>query len=499
MNNKETAKVKRKEKQIGQVFTPEFIVQNILDYCDYNGEIILKKHIIDNSCGDGAFLKIVVKKYIETAIKYGCKLEEIKSDLEFYIHGVDNDKIAYDACNKNLSSIANLYNIKDVKWDLYNKSSLSIKKFDGMMDYVVGNPPYVRVHNLDETYNEVKQYKFANGGMTDLYLAFFELGFNMLNESGKLCYITPSSWLNSVAASNMRKYILHEKNLVALIDLGHFQAFDNATTYTLISLFDKTYFDSTFSYFRYDGVARNRIFVDTLNLSECYINGYFYLADREHLADLKTIKTEKTPKYVSVKNGFATLADNIFIGDHVPQSKITIPIVKASTGKWTKCLFPYDTKGKLLPPDVALSDPEVRIYFEQNKEALLKGRPEYPSYYEFGRTQALLDVWKDKIAINSLLRTEKDLKIEEVKRGEGLYSGLYIVNDYNIPFEDIKEILITKDFATYVSLLKKYKSGGYYTFNSKDVEEYINYYITFKSEKTYDDKSTFFGQNFGIV
>jgi adenine-specific DNA-methyltransferase len=164
-------------------------------------------------------------------------------------------------------------------------------------------------------------------------------------------------------------------------------------------------------------------------------------------------------------------------------------VLKASTGKWFNCLFPYDRKGKLLSPEIALSAPSVREHFSLHKQDLLKGKKEYPSYYEYGRTQAIQDVWKDKIAINALIRTENDLKVEIVKEGQGVYSGLYIINnDVIIPFEDIIGILTTKDFAKYVSLLKKYKSGGYYTYNSKDVEQYINYMLTYKSNKNYDDQ-----------
>ena len=100
------------------------------------------------------------------------------------------------------------------------------------------------------------------------------------------------------------------------------------------------------------------------------------------------------------------------------------------------------------------------------------------------------DVWKDKFAINILLRTENDIKLEEVGAGKGVYSGLYIVSNYNISLDDIKHIIITKDFAKYISLLKKYKSGGYYTFNTKDIQQYINYYLTHKSNtKKYDQQS----------
>lgn len=477
---------KSKEKSMGQVFTPSNIVNEMLDICSYKGENIIKKHIIDNSCGNGAFLVNIVKRYCEQAISMGLDNITIQKHLETYIHGIDNDKIAFEDCLENLNNIALTYGIHDVKWDMYNTSSLSMKEFDKKMDFVVGNPPYIRVHNLDDTYNEVKQYKFANGGMTDLYLAFFELGFKMLKPSGKLCYITPSSWLNSLAALNMRLYIMEHQNLVSLVDLGHYQPFKNITSYTIISLFSNDKHDSSFDYYSFNGKTLQKEFVERLTLEECYIDSYFYLSDKNSLKELREIKTSRLGKYVSVKNGFATLADDVFIGDNIPDSRFTIRVLKASTGKWYKCLYPYNSKGKPLPKDEVFSDVEVADYLNKNKEKLLKGKKEYPGWYEFGRTQALLDVSKKKLAINCLCRTEKDIKAEVLKEGEGLYSGLYIITDYLISFDEIKDIIISPSFIKYVRLLKKYKSGGYYTYNTKDVEQYVNYYLTYKTNKKYD-------------
>ncbi len=479
-----------KKKKNGQVFTPQYIVEEMLDYSEYYGPNIIDKHVIDNSCGDGAFLKEVVTRFCNEASKLNISTNEIKNKLETYIHGIDTDTSAFENCIENLNVIAKQYDICNVKWDIYNQSSLSMNKFNGKMDFVVGNPPYVRVHNLDSTYNEVKQYKFTDGGMTDLYLAFFELGFKMLNPTGKLCYISPSSWLNSVAGNKLRHYILKEKNLISLTDLGHFQAFEDATTYTIISLFSKDKNDKLFDYYEFDGKNHKRKYIDRISVNDCFIDGYFYLSDKKHLDLLRDIKTKKSIKYVSVKNGFATLADDVFIGNDIPKSNITIEILKASTGKWSYCLFPYDKKGKLLPRETIFSEPAVKEHFENHKNDLLKGKTDYPTYYEFGRTQAIADVWKDKFAINILLRTEDDIKLEEVGAGKGVYSGLYIVSNYNIPLDDIKHIIITKDFAKYISLLKKYKSGGYYTFNTKDIQQYINYYLTHKSNtKNYGQQS----------
>lgn len=162
----------RKSKKIGQVFTPQYIVDEMLDYAEYIGPSIIGKHIIDNSCGDGAFLKSVVARYCDESIKSGRNNDSIKRDLENFIHGIDTDGIAYKQCIVNLNQVALEFGIENVKWDLYNQSSLSMSKFNRKMDFVVGNPPYVRVHNLDSSYDEVKRYKFANGGMTDLYLFF---------------------------------------------------------------------------------------------------------------------------------------------------------------------------------------------------------------------------------------------------------------------------------------------------------------------------------------
>lgn len=467
----------------------------MLDYIGYRGEEILDKHIIDNSCGNGAFLRAAASRYIREFCKAGIARNHLKEELTFHIHGLDIDENALYHCKEQLDCVYD-FNVgfeEDVlyretvdfydgyKWDLRNENSLLTDRYNGKMDFVIGNPPYVRVHNLCSTYNDVKKFKFANGGMTDLYLAFFELGFNMLSDNGKLCYITPSSWLNSVAAKNMRDYIASTKNLESLIDLGHYQAFNSATTYTIISVFDKSKHDENFDYYTFDGNnngTRTRRFVDRITLHDCCIDSNFYVSSKEELHFLRDVKESAPARYVQVKNGFATLADSVFIGDDIPDSNITIRAIKASTGKWHKCLFPYNKTGKLMQPHEALSNNEVKKRFEANKGKLLKGRSDYPTYYEFGRTQAIKDVWKEKVAINTLIRNENDLKIERVQAGEGVYSGLYITTDCNVSCDQIKDILISKDFSAYVSLLRKYKSGGYYTYNSKDVEQFINYKLS---------------------
>lgn len=276
---------------------------------------------------------------------------------------------------------------------------------------------------------------------------------------------------------NMRQYLIKSKKLVRLIDFGHYQVFDNSTTYTIISMFDNTMCSDTFEYLSFNAERNKNSHVDNLSYNDIFINGKFYLADKDSLNQLKEIKVKKVAKYAIVKNGFATLSDDIFI-KNVPFKAFTIPIIKASTGKWHQGFFPYNNNGKPISKDVIFNDKDVADYLNNHKAQLLKGKSEEdnPYWYLYGRTQALKDVFTLKTAINTIIKDVDGIKLNQVGIGCGLYSGLYIIS--RLPYESIERLIKTYDFIQYLTLLKNYKSGGYYTYNSKDLEQYINYKIS---------------------
>ncbi len=487
----------RQVKHSGQVFTPQFLVRNILDFASYRGNGILGKHVIDNSCGDGAFLVEVVERYCRQHIATAGNVDakRLRDELERFVHGIEIDAEAYSSCLLNLDHVAAAYGVGGVRWDISNENALNVSRYDGMMDFVVGNPPYVRVHNLEGDYDDVKRYSFARDGMTDLYLVFYELGLRMLGSGGRLCYITPSSWLTSVAATNMRRYIMTSRTLSGVVDLGHYQAFGGITTYTAIALFVMGQRHGSVAYYSYSLERRETVFEGYIPYADITICDGFYLARPAQLSLLHGIKMRPADTLCSVKNGFATLADKVFILD-VPFDELTIPVLKASTGKWHKGFFPYDTNGKPLPKEEIFSRPRVADYLNARKAELLKGRDERncPQWYLYGRSQALGDVYRDKYAINTLVRDKASVKLAKAPCGTGLYSGLYILT--HIPFETIEKTVRSDDFIDYVRMLRKYKSGGYYTFNSKDLEQYLNAKLSQQKENhCHYDEQEFFGGN----
>ena len=96
-------------KQHGRVYTPDYLVKLILDFGGYDKPNLLRKHVIDNSCGDGAFLKEVVKRYCSTFLERSTDLFKLKSDLETYIHGIELDAEECASCIQNLDEIAILF------------------------------------------------------------------------------------------------------------------------------------------------------------------------------------------------------------------------------------------------------------------------------------------------------------------------------------------------------------------------------------------------------
>ena len=474
-----------KIKHRGIIYTPDYLVNIILDKGHYVCGSISKKHVIDNSCGDGQFMIHVVDRYCEDFLNKSNNLSELKCELEEFIHAINIDADEVEICKQRCSKVASLYGVRNVKWDFICANSLIIDKYDNAMDFVVGNPPYVRVHNLDDTLEKVKQFSFGNGGMTDLYIVFYELGIRMLNPTGILCYITPSSFFTSVAGKKLRWYLMTTDILESVCNLKHFQPF-NTITYTAIICLNKARKQIGVDYYEFDEEKLQPHFVDTLEKKAYWINNEFYFSSSENLALLQEVFDSSRISDIRVKNGYATLADKCFIRDFDFDSRFIIPVLKASRAKWTKIFYPYDRNARLIDEEEIKKDSCMYQYLLSQKSALTDRDNEKDSsayWYAFGRSQALSDTYKDKISINTLIRTSKDLKIEDVPAGCGVYSGLYMISQ-TTSMKRIKDALLSNDFGIYISLLGKYKSGGYYTFSSKDVKRYLDYKLG-KEEKTH--------------
>lgn len=120
----------------------------------------MERHNADTSLitavGNGAFLTEIVRRYIVEFLERSNDLKLLQSELETFVHGVEIDRDEYAKCLHNLDKTAAEYGLSNVRWDIINADALTLRQFDNKMEFVFGNPPYVRVHNLSDNYNSVK-------------------------------------------------------------------------------------------------------------------------------------------------------------------------------------------------------------------------------------------------------------------------------------------------------------------------------------------------------
>ena len=115
----------------------------------------------------------------------------------------------------------------------------------GGFDCVIGNPPYVRIQQMKESAPEhveyyKLQYQAASEGNYDLYTVFIEKGLTLLNGDGCLGIICPNKFFTAQYGRPIRRILSAGKHLSQIVNFGHHQVFENATTYTALLFLDKS-------------------------------------------------------------------------------------------------------------------------------------------------------------------------------------------------------------------------------------------------------------------
>lgn len=101
---------------------------------------------------------------------------------------------------------------------------------------VISNPPYVDYRKITpDTKKELLSYSVSKvSKMINLYIYFFEMGFNFLKTDGILAYISPQQYLVYPNAKGLRD-LIREKSMLLLADFARVKIF-SAATYTFVSV-----------------------------------------------------------------------------------------------------------------------------------------------------------------------------------------------------------------------------------------------------------------------
>lgn len=107
-------------------------------------------------------------------------------------------------------------------------------------DVVIGNPPYIRVQNLEHSIIDYFKSNYKSFFQkADIYLLFIEKAIFLLKENSGLSFINPTLFLSSDYGQGLREFLTQYK-VSRIVDFGDLPIFEEAITYTGIFFISKS-------------------------------------------------------------------------------------------------------------------------------------------------------------------------------------------------------------------------------------------------------------------
>lgn len=493
----------------GAIYTPQYIRNIIVDHVLslINNRDITTVRIADIACGCGGFFLTLCEKLCRG---YGLSCHDIYANI---LYGCDIESYCIERTKilLMLKALEEGERTDDLHFHLYKGNSLvfnwaeTLEGFTGF-DAIVGNPPYVTSAKMpEETKALLLNWEVCNSGKADLYIPFFQIAIELLNEEGVLGYITVSNFYRSLNGKALREYFANHQLNITIVDFGGEQVFKGCSTYTCLFFADKqqegkVWYAKTNST-EVDDV-RQIVFLEAKYEDLNHAKGWVI---KNHLINNILQMISSTGHHLgeeaSISNGIATLKNELYVLTIVGETEqefiheykgrhyliergICRQVVKPSAmtdsipfaEQIGQIIFPYemrDGKMKCLDEGTMVTRfPQTYAYLQQYRGLLNerdKGTREYEQWFAYGRSQAI-----GVSGFRLLMPYIADTPTFYLSDIENLlyYNGFALVSDDIVTLERLQKILKTDIFWFYVMNISKPYANGYYSMGKR----YIRYY-----------------------
>ncbi|MHA1221653.1 MAG: N-6 DNA methylase [Candidatus Heimdallarchaeaceae archaeon] len=253
---------KEERKELGQYYTPIWIINYILNAIDLD----TNSKILDPACGSGGFLinayDILLEKYLEKGYSKELAHEKIIT-CNLYGYDINPFAVMLSAANlalKNIDVSTNDINVFehdslrfevvqyfsglkkqdiDTKNEKLNNQTISnhLKKFD----IIIGNPPYftIKKKNVQDFYVKVfSPYEEIMGkGSINVVSLFIVKFLELLKIGGILGFVVPKALTYLDSWKLTRRYILQNSIILKILDLR--EAFEDVRLEMIVILLKK--------------------------------------------------------------------------------------------------------------------------------------------------------------------------------------------------------------------------------------------------------------------
>lgn len=394
----------------------------------------------------------------------------------------------------------------------------------GGFDVIVGNPPYIRIQNM-QAYSPEEAAFYQSAGSPyltarqdnfDKYALFIERSFSLVQPNGRLGFIVPHKFMTIQAGRALRNLLTAEHSIEEIVHFGVQQVFGRlATNYTCLLILDRRgganvtlerveALDS----WRY-GISGPRSVIPTAELT----NDPWQFADASIRALLDRIRAlcgRQLGEAAEIFVGVQTSSDAIYIFHAVHETPNTVvlqwdgrdwpierdilrpclldvalhPYTKADANTWM--IFPYEIVGNprasaqlIQPHEMAQRFPLCLAYLtarrgELERRHITGGAAASRQFYQFGRSQSLTKFDSPKIILPILSREARyaydDTNIMMTGGGNGPY---YLIRPRDGVLETNFFLLAVLHHPLSEAIIRMHTSlfrGGYYSHGKQFIE-----------------------------
>ena len=214
----------------GIVFTKRWVVELLLDLSGYCAD----KNLVDTlavepAAGDGAFLGPMIERLVESCRNLDRSLSECQNSLIAY-------ELDEESAARARAFAQNILINRGVRRSLAKRLAEAwVLNRDYLFDadnrpadYVIGNPPYVRLEDIPEDTASVYRNAYPTmRGRADLYVAFFEAALRQLKTGGVCAFICADRWMRNQYGTELRQLITSAYSVEMLLSMHHANAFDD--------------------------------------------------------------------------------------------------------------------------------------------------------------------------------------------------------------------------------------------------------------------------------
>jgi adenine-specific DNA-methyltransferase len=225
----------------GEVFTRRWVVDLILDLVGYCADRdLVEMKAVEPACGSGAFLVAMIERLMDSARRNGRDLSEAQGALVATDLVPRNVAMSQAMARETLQSGGMRRNVAEKLAEAWIRQGdfLLEPPAERSVDYVIGNPPYVRLEAVPRDRSEA--YRLAcktMGGRADVYIGFYEHGLRALHDGAALGFICADRWMRNAYGARLRTMVSEEWAVETVISMTGVDAFeDEVDAYPAITI-----------------------------------------------------------------------------------------------------------------------------------------------------------------------------------------------------------------------------------------------------------------------